>query len=173
MRWPHVLITRYRSYPSDGWSDPISGRNVAQGGAVMNQLETGEAPEAVRCRSDLQKELAEVLRQRAAISAVLRGRAALAGRMSHTPAALVTTHLIHDFGTIVGGTPVRILRHGEELKFSAAGMRCQAWPVLTIHSSSRLALRIHWRRPQRAGCRRPARWRSSADPRFRYATVWR
>jgi hypothetical protein len=72
MRWPHVLITRYRSYPSDGWSDPISGRNVAQGGAVMNQLETGEAPEAVRCRSDLQKELAEVLRQRAAISAVLR-----------------------------------------------------------------------------------------------------
>jgi NTP pyrophosphatase (non-canonical NTP hydrolase) len=42
----------------------------------MNQLETGEAPEAVRCRSDLQKELAEVLRQRAAISAVLRGRAA-------------------------------------------------------------------------------------------------
>ena len=72
MRWPHVLITRYRSYPSDGWSDPISGRNVAQGGAVINQLETGEAPEAVSCRSDLQKELAEVLRQRAAISAVLR-----------------------------------------------------------------------------------------------------
>jgi signal transduction histidine kinase len=38
----------------------------------MNQLETGEAPESPRSRSDLQKELAEVLRQRAAISAVLR-----------------------------------------------------------------------------------------------------
>ena len=38
----------------------------------MNQLETGQAPEAAHCRSDLQKELAEVLRQRAAISAVLR-----------------------------------------------------------------------------------------------------
>jgi signal transduction histidine kinase len=38
----------------------------------MNQPETGEAPEAAHGRSDLQKELAEVLRQRAAISAVLR-----------------------------------------------------------------------------------------------------
>ena len=38
----------------------------------MNQLETGEAPEAVLGNSDLQKELAEVLRERAAISAVLR-----------------------------------------------------------------------------------------------------
>jgi hypothetical protein len=38
----------------------------------MNQLETGEASEAVHGNSDLQKELAEVLRQRAAISAVLR-----------------------------------------------------------------------------------------------------
>jgi hypothetical protein len=38
----------------------------------MNQLETGEAPEAARGHTDLQKELAEVLRQRAAISAVLR-----------------------------------------------------------------------------------------------------
>src|SRR5215472_6543829 len=38
----------------------------------MNQLETGESAEAARSRSDLQKELAEVLRQRAAISAVLR-----------------------------------------------------------------------------------------------------
>jgi C4-dicarboxylate-specific signal transduction histidine kinase len=42
----------------------------------MKQLdqsqETGEAPEAARGRSDLQKELAEVLRQRAAISQVLR-----------------------------------------------------------------------------------------------------
>ena len=38
----------------------------------MNQLETGEAPEAAHGRSDSQKELAEVLRQRAAISEVLR-----------------------------------------------------------------------------------------------------
>ena len=38
----------------------------------MNQLETGEAPEAAHGNSDLQKELTEVLRQRAAISAVLR-----------------------------------------------------------------------------------------------------
>src|SRR6516162_5586325 len=38
----------------------------------MNQPETGDAPEAARGNSDLQKELAEVLRQRAAISAVLR-----------------------------------------------------------------------------------------------------
>ena len=38
----------------------------------MDQLVTGEAPEAAHGRSDLQKELDEVLRQRAAISAVLR-----------------------------------------------------------------------------------------------------
>src|SRR5215469_17086274 len=38
----------------------------------MNQPETGESAEAAHSRSDLQKELAEVLRQRAAISAVLR-----------------------------------------------------------------------------------------------------
>ena len=38
----------------------------------MNHLETGEAPEAAHGNSDLRKELAEVLRQRAAISAVLR-----------------------------------------------------------------------------------------------------
>src|SRR5262249_49083336 len=38
----------------------------------MNQLETGEAFEAARGNSDLQKELAEVRRQRAAISEVLR-----------------------------------------------------------------------------------------------------
>jgi hypothetical protein len=37
----------------------------------MNQLETGEASEAVHGNSDLQKELAEVLRQRPAISATL------------------------------------------------------------------------------------------------------
>src|SRR6516225_5822400 len=40
--------------------------------AAMNQLKTGEASEAAHSNSDLQKELAEVLRQRAAISAVLR-----------------------------------------------------------------------------------------------------
>jgi hypothetical protein len=38
----------------------------------MNEPETGEAPESAHSLSDLQKELAEVLRQRAAISAVLR-----------------------------------------------------------------------------------------------------
>src|SRR5262249_9430917 len=38
----------------------------------MDQLVTGEAPEGTHGNSDLQKELAEVLRQRAAISAVLR-----------------------------------------------------------------------------------------------------
>src|SRR5258705_140860 len=40
-------------------------------------------------------------------------------------------------------------RHGGGI--SAARMRCQAWPILTIHSSSRLVLRIHWRRPQHGG----------------------
>ena len=38
----------------------------------MNQLDTGEVPEAAQAVSDLQNELTEVLRQRAAISAVLR-----------------------------------------------------------------------------------------------------
>src|SRR6516225_11878020 len=60
------------SYPRAGWGDSISGRNVDREGAAMNQPETGEAPEAAHNRSDSQKELAEVLRQRAAISAVLR-----------------------------------------------------------------------------------------------------
>src|SRR6516225_7690193 len=60
------------SYPGSGWSDTISARNVDREGAAMNQLETGEAPEAAHGNSDLQKELVEVLRQRAAISAVLR-----------------------------------------------------------------------------------------------------
>src|SRR6516162_9665112 len=43
-----------------------------RGIAAMNEPETGEASEAARGNSDLQKELADVLRQRAAISAVLR-----------------------------------------------------------------------------------------------------
>ncbi|WP_027522275.1 hypothetical protein [Bradyrhizobium sp. Ec3.3] len=38
----------------------------------MNKPETGEAPEAAHGRSDLQENLVEVLRQQAAISAVLR-----------------------------------------------------------------------------------------------------
>jgi C4-dicarboxylate-specific signal transduction histidine kinase len=38
----------------------------------MNQLETGETPQAAQAVSDLKDELAEVLRERAAISAVLR-----------------------------------------------------------------------------------------------------
>ena len=41
-------------------------------GAATDQLVTGEAPEAAHGRSDLQKELVELLRQRAAISEVLR-----------------------------------------------------------------------------------------------------
>src|SRR6202035_360482 len=48
--------------------------------------------------------------------------------------------------------PNSSVRHGAGI--SAAGMRCQTWPILTIHSSSRLVLRIHWRRPQRG---RPGR----------------
>src|SRR6202043_3770365 len=38
----------------------------------MNQLETGETPKAAQAVSNFQDELAEVLRERAAISAVLR-----------------------------------------------------------------------------------------------------
>src|SRR5215470_1706887 len=62
----------YGSYLRVGWGDSISGRNVDREGTVMNQLETDEASEAAHGNSGLQKELAEVLRQRAAISAVLR-----------------------------------------------------------------------------------------------------
>ena len=51
--------------------DSISGRNVDPGVAARNEPEIG-ASEAARGNSDLQKELAEVLRQRAAISEVLR-----------------------------------------------------------------------------------------------------
>jgi C4-dicarboxylate-specific signal transduction histidine kinase len=46
----------------------------------MNQLETGEVPKVAQPVSDLEGELAEVLRQRAAISAVLR---AIAGSPHH------------------------------------------------------------------------------------------
>src|SRR5262249_54461388 len=56
-----------------GWSDTIFGRNIDREGAAMNQPETGEAPEAAHGRSDLHENLAGVLRQRAAISAGLRG----------------------------------------------------------------------------------------------------
>ena len=38
----------------------------------MNPLETGEVPKTAQAVADLQKELAEVLRQQAAFSAVLR-----------------------------------------------------------------------------------------------------
>ena len=51
--------------------DSISGRNVHPGVAARNGPEIG-ASEAARGDSDLQKELAEVLRQRVAISATLR-----------------------------------------------------------------------------------------------------
>src|SRR5262249_5753472 len=70
----------------------------------MNQLGTGEASEATHGNSDLQKELAEVLRQRAAISEVLRAVASSphdlqpilqtistgADRMGWTPAGLAS-----------------------------------------------------------------------------------
>jgi signal transduction histidine kinase len=51
--------------------DSISGRNVDPGVTARNEPEIG-ASEAARGESDLQKELTEILRQRAAISAVLR-----------------------------------------------------------------------------------------------------
>src|SRR5215831_16162135 len=60
------------SYLRAGWSDSISGCNVVRGVAAMSERETGGASEAAHSNSDLQEELAEVLRQRAAISAVLR-----------------------------------------------------------------------------------------------------
>src|SRR5258708_13126725 len=59
-------------------------------------------------------------------------------------------------------------------RISPARMRRGAWPILTIHSSSRLVSRSYWRRPQRGGTPGgPARGRSSADPEFRYATACR
>jgi len=52
------------------------------------------------------------------------------GRMSHTPAAFTDqAHLIHDFGTIVGGTPAEFFGAGTAVEFPAARMRCQAWPI--------------------------------------------
>ena len=74
MSFPDPERTRIptESCPSGAWNDTISGRNVDRGVASMNEPENGEAPEAARGNTDLQKELAEVLRQRAAISAVLR-----------------------------------------------------------------------------------------------------
>jgi signal transduction histidine kinase len=54
--------------------DSISDRNVDPGVTARNEPEIG-ASEAARGDSDLQKELTEVLRQRAAISAVLRATA--------------------------------------------------------------------------------------------------
>jgi hypothetical protein len=56
------------SYPSSGWSDTISAVTWIGKGAAMNPLQTGEASEAAHGNSDLEKRLAEVLRQRAAIS---------------------------------------------------------------------------------------------------------
>jgi hypothetical protein len=50
----------------------VSDRNADREGAAMNQLETGEMPKAAQAVPNFQDELAEVIRQRAAISAVLR-----------------------------------------------------------------------------------------------------
>jgi AraC-like DNA-binding protein len=47
---------------------------------------------------------------------------------------------------------------------STAGMRSRAWPIPTIHSSSRLVLRIHWRQPQRGGT--PPALHDGAHPLF-------
>jgi len=66
------IFSGHGSYPIGGWSDSISDHNADREGAAMNQLENGEVRKPAQAVSDLQDELAEVLRQRAAISAVLR-----------------------------------------------------------------------------------------------------
>ena len=69
---PPTHFSRHGSYPIGGWSDSISDYSADREGAAMNQLETGEVLKAAQAVSDFQDELAEVLQQRAAISAVLR-----------------------------------------------------------------------------------------------------
>ena len=63
-RRTHFFGLRFRgSYLRAGWGDTISSRNVDREGAAMNQLETGEASEAARGNTDLQKELVAFLGQ--------------------------------------------------------------------------------------------------------------
>ena len=105
----------------------------------MNQLETGEAPEAAHGRSDLQKELAEVLRQRAAISEVLRAIA----NSPHDLQPIFDTILdnavrlcrAEEFGGVCrlaeeGG--FRLVAH----KASSALIEVDSTPMLLEHSSS-------------------------------------
>src|SRR5262245_5483428 len=70
----HFFGLRFPREPIRGPAATIASpaATLDRGIVAMNEPETGEAPEAARGNSDLQKELAEVLRQRAAISAVLR-----------------------------------------------------------------------------------------------------
>jgi signal transduction histidine kinase len=82
----------------------------------MSPLEAGEASEAAHGNSDLQKELAEVLRQRAAISAVLRAIA----NSPHELQPIFDT--IIDSATRVGPAQVGALRLCEE-----EGLRLVAW----------------------------------------------
>src|SRR5262249_38998482 len=122
------------SYPRSGWGYSILHRNVDLERAAMNQPEAGEAPEAAHGRSDLQKELAEVLQQRAAISEVLR----------------VTANSPHDlqpiFDTIIDNA-VRLCRAevGSFRRIEEGGLRLVAYkgvllkgqppPTLLGHSS--------------------------------------
>src|SRR6516165_1512737 len=61
------------SYPRTGWGDSISDRNVDREGAAMNHSsKPAKRPKPLTALQICQKELAEVRRQRAAISEVLR-----------------------------------------------------------------------------------------------------
>src|SRR6516164_55825 len=61
------------SYPRTGWGDSISDRNVEREGAAMNHSsKPAKRPKPLTALQICQKELAEVRRQRAAISEVLR-----------------------------------------------------------------------------------------------------
>src|SRR6516225_5539406 len=62
------------SYPRIGWGDSISGRNVddREGAAMNHSSKPAKRPKPLTALQICQKELAEVRRQRAAISEVLR-----------------------------------------------------------------------------------------------------
>jgi signal transduction histidine kinase len=105
----------------------------------MNQFdqsqETGEAPEAAHGRSDLQKELADVLRQRSAISAVLRA-------MADSPTSCSPFDAIVDSATrlcraeagtfrLVEEAGLRLVAH----KFSPPLLEGYSPPILLEHGS--------------------------------------
>jgi AraC-like DNA-binding protein len=79
-------------------------------------------------------------------------------------------HLIHDFGTIVGGTPAEFFGATRSRNFRGG---CGAKLGRFLQSIHRLDWYYEYIGVDRsvAGCRRPARWRSYADPPFRYATA--